>query len=237
MVILSIYLGFQHTQRENLDEYLLLIRDNILSMVPDQDDKDEFENFFSDFVNGIEDNSVSANEIEKLAENIIEIRKEKTILSKEDLKKLLPSFRSNIKAQANAITFKFNNLKIKDWKELASNFEKSYLLCDSIRVKRKQAQELHKQLKNQLKIHTQISAELRKNSERTKQKLKEIEKVEIDAEMEQVLLKEIEKLELENEKINNKISSLDEMQIIINKERKKLIKEMHYIDSVKSVKL
>ena len=52
-----------------------------------------------------------------------------------------------------------------------------------------------------------------------------------------MLLREMEKLKIENEKIYNKISSLDEMQIIINEERKKLQQEMQYIDSLQSVAL
>ena len=237
MIVLSIYLGFQYTQQKNLDKYLLVMRDKISSMIPDQKDKEEFEIFFSDFVSGIEDNSVSSNEVEKLAQNVIEIRKEKTSLSKEDIEKLLPSFRSDAKAQVNPQIFEFNKLNIKDWKKLALNFEKSYLQCDTIRTKRKQAQELHKQLKNQIEIHTQISKKLKQNSDAAKEKIKEIEKLEIDANVEQVLLKELKNLKIENEKINFKILSLDEMQIIINKERKKLQQEIHYIDSLKSVKL
>jgi len=234
IIILAVYLGYQRTQQNNLDDYLQLLKDKIASMISEED-KEDFNQFFSDFSNGLKDNSVSPGEVEKLAENIIELRKRKTSLSKEDLSKLLPSFRSQ--AVISADIFRFDYLNVKDWKKLAANFNKSFIRCDSIRITREKSKKLHDRLKKQIEIHTQISEKLKRNSLQAIEKFEEIKKVEIDAEIEKALLQEIEKLKLENLRIHDKLSTLDEMQVILDKEKRMLQKQIQYIDSVKSITL
>jgi len=94
IIILAIYLVVQRTQQDNLEKYLQLLQDKIANMMP-KEEKKEIDQFFSELIDGLENESVSPKTVEKLAENIIELRKKKAKLSKEDLHKLIPSFKTD----------------------------------------------------------------------------------------------------------------------------------------------
>lgn len=235
ILFLGIYLVFQHNQKKDLDEYLLVLKDKISSMISDKDDKAEFDKIFDDFMQRIENDSVSAARVEKLADKVIAIRKTRSKFTKDDLNKIFPSLKSN--DSVNTVLFRFRQINSKDWQKLTSNFEKSFLRCDSMRVSNEQFLNLNKRLKKQIDIHARISEEIKRNSELAVQKFNALKKVKIDEEVEKTLLEEIEKLKMENERIHSKISSINEIQAVIKKERQKLQKQLQYIDSLKAVRL
>jgi len=110
-------------------------------------------------------------------------------------------------------------------------------MCDNIRNNREKVKKWHNRLKKQIDIHGRISKELKENSVRAVEKFEKIKTIEISPAIEKKLLKEIERLKEENEKIYQKLSSLDHMQTVLNKERKKLQEERENIDSLRSVVL
>jgi hypothetical protein len=231
IIILAVYFGFQRSQRNNLEKYLQLVQDKISGMISDKD-KEEFNQFFSDLEEGLKDNSVPASEVERLAENLLEIRKRKKNLSKEDLKKLMPVFKTDSTTQN--LLAEFDYINSKDWKKLAGDLEISFARCDSIRMRRNQIKKMYERIKDQIDIHAQISKELKRNSIKAMEKFDEIRHKDINSEIKNQLLQELDRLKLENEKIKNKLSHMDELKNILEKEKKILQNHKHLVDSLKS---
>jgi FtsZ-binding cell division protein ZapB len=234
IIILALYLVIQRTQQDNLEKYLQLLKDKIAGMM-DKEDKAEIDQFFSELINGLDSESVPPQAVEKLAESIIELRKKKTKLSKEDLHKLIPSFKTDSVDLKDHVKFEY--LESGDWQKLAFDFEQSFAMCNNIRKNREEVKQWRDRLKKQIDIHGRISRELKENSVRAIEKFEKIKKIEITPVIEKELLKEIERLKEENQKIYQKLSSLDHMRTVLDKERKKLQKELENIDSLRSVVL
>ena len=231
IVILAVYFGFQRSQRNNLEKYLQLVQEKISGMIPDED-KEEYNQFFTDLAEGLRDNSVSSYEVKKLTENLLEIRKQKKILSREDLKKLMPAMKTDSSDQRNL--YAFNDTNSKDWKKMTANLEKSFAQCDSIRTERNQIRQMYKRIKEQIDIHSHISAELKEGSRIALQRFKEIKRQEINSEIKDQLLQELDRLKLENEKIKDKLSHMNDIKSILEREKKILQNHKHMMDSLKS---
>ena len=133
MTTISIYIGFKYTQEKSLDEYLALVHNKISSMISDRETKEEFENFFSDFVDNVGEKSINVDVVEELANNVAQMQKTKNELTKKDITNLISKIRPDSISKSYFFELNDENFHSKDWQMLAMKFTKACSIGDSIR--------------------------------------------------------------------------------------------------------
>lgn len=233
MTIIGIYLVNHYIHKQDLDNYLALLGDKISEMIPDRE-KEEFEKIYASFVKQVEDNEIEMEEVEELANNIIEIRKKTDLISAAMVREILPVVRVK--------TVKLPDIKIaqkveleKQWKQLAKEFERSFKNSDSIRIHKLHQIDLKNHIKEQLKINSKISEVLGKNNNAALEKVKILEKEIKNTDVQQKLLEEMNIIKSENKKQSSKIIALDEMKKVIALEKERLEQELAKKDSVQTL--
>lgn len=231
MVVIAVHLVNHYVQKQDLDNYLNLLENKISEMIP-AEDKQEFQDIYTEFIIQVEDEELPMQDVEKLAARIVELRKKTDTLSAVKLKEILDISKIDMAKNREKNIVGKVNLK---WKKLAKDFEDGFKVSDSIRIKRENYIGLKTNLEKQLQIHADITANLKINHHDVFEKV-ELFKAELDnINIRQDIIDEMEILRSDNINLNSKISALDDIEKVMSEEKRRLEQELNKIDSAHSL--
>ena len=234
--VLSIFFVFEYLQQQKLDKYLTVLHDGVSEMITDERTRGEFEAFYNDFINQVNNDSIDQSQIRQFAENIIAVKKEKIEISQDDLKRIISIREPAKREQLNSSVLSTKTEKRQDWQALTKRFAEQSAACDTLHEHLKLSKRLANAVEEQLGDHEQLSRTYGKNLSHSERRVAEIAgKFESEVtvygtyHIEKSLQEEIDRIKKENKALQKKISSLDEMQKMIEQEREKLQDELNKI--------
>lgn len=244
MIVIAIYLVFQQWRSRDLQNYLDLLHNSIAEMIINDKDRAEFEKYFADFEKRLDENELDSKSIEKLADNIINLKIQKDSLSKKDIQTIIPPkapvTQSSFFSSLNIFS---NNTQKQDWRKQQIQFQKLVVKSDSLRLAIEEQENLKNLVEQQIQFHANATKVLKEQSTDAKEKFKKLKNKIADSLSNSYLSKKDEKalkllimrLTQDNVAILNKINSIEELQNFLDEEKKVLETKLARIDSLKSI--
>lgn len=241
IMILGIYIAYDHFKQRELNAYLQVLRETVSEMISDEKARRAFEQYFADLLEHVEEDSVSPQQLEQLADNIIAIREQKDKLTEKDLRDILPA--EQHKRTREKVLSALNGLFGKDepdWSELGERFKQRYARLDSLKNERLKQQSFKKEISKQIKIHESITRKHEKIHHRAqllfdslRKELNSKQTGYLSEKEKEILTGQLEQLLAENDQLNRKVNALSEIQRLIDNERQKMQRKLTLMDSLK----
>jgi len=239
IIIFSGYLAYDLIQKRNLNLYLDLIHDSLEELITDEKELVSFEKFYDDLVENIKNDSLSSDELEQFAENVIELKLEKEKIDSQDIARLLPQ-----KLKTDSLPILNSSIIPKiarsDWLVLAEEFQKENAISDSIRKDKQIRVDAQNEIEVQIQSQENLSTEFRQRSNQAIE-FYEDKKIELESigrdekvlltQIEEELLAELERVKKDNLKIKMKLNSIISLEHILAYERDKLKTHLAEVDS------
>ncbi|MCB0281369.1 MAG: hypothetical protein H6627_06900 [Calditrichae bacterium] len=238
ILVIGFFITYDHFQKKQLNSYLRVVHDKISEMITDESDRKAFHEYYEELITHVENDSVSPQQLENLAENIISIRRQKDSLSTSDLKELLILKQNTIKKKRVSGLAEIIDKEHPDWKSLSEQLGRKIAAIDSIKNNRKHDAEAGNLLQKQLEVHETLSKDhsdrhlrIQAIVDSIKDKMTSSTLSEKDR---QILLKELKALKDENNQLNSKVDALEEIQLLLDNEREKMQQKLVILDSLKN---